>query len=319
MSSRQQTKKTHKLTTRVRAATAGALAFVSILALSACSGADFGQEKANGPITVVSSIGQWASLSRQLGGDKVKSQAVISNPNAEAHDYEPTTSDIGLIGRAEMVVVNGADYDAWASKAAEDNDRYMINVASLSKHKSGDNPHLWFSQQARVQAAKAITKTYQDLRPDEADYFAQRYDEWHQQEEKLNDQLHRIGQQVKATRFVATESAADYLAQDLQLVDATPTGFSQAIANESEPSPADIHQFELLLSSGEAKLLVFNDQEASAVSDQLVAAAERSSVPIVKVSEQMPARYQDLADWIGDLANSFARALQVDVEPVQVH
>ena len=35
-----------------------------------------------------------------------------------------------------------------------------------------------------------------------------------------------------------------YLADDLKMTDATPKGYAQASANESEPTPADIKDFQ---------------------------------------------------------------------------
>ena len=59
----------------------------------------------------------------------------------------------------------------------------------------------------------------------------------------------------------ATESVAEYLAGDLGLKDATPTGYMRATANESEPTPTDIKQFTDMLEAGKVGLLVVNIQE----------------------------------------------------------
>ncbi|RBP99848.1 metal ABC transporter solute-binding protein, Zn/Mn family [Bifidobacterium xylocopae] len=280
------------------------LAMALILPLAGCGAA----KSASGPISVVSGIGQWASMARQLGGDKVDARPVIANPNADAHDYEPTTQDIALIGRADLVVVNGAGYDAWAGKAADAAEVMSVNVADSSGHKSGDNPHLWFSSQARAKAARAISLAYQELRPADKDYFSHRYKLWQEGERDLSERMEQAAVRIGGGGYAATESAADYLAQDLGLSDRTPAGYLRAAANESEPSPADIQEFNGVLSSSQVKLLVFNDQEANEISRQLVSAADRAGLPVVRVSEQMPARFVNLEDWIGDLADAFGRA-----------
>ena len=47
------------------------------------------------------------------------------------------------------------------------------------------------------------------------------------------------------------------------MTDATPKGYAQASANESEPTPADIKDFQDTLKAGFIKMFVFNSQEAN--------------------------------------------------------
>lgn len=312
MQLRPVTRKFDRPSNLLRKSIAGTFALVLLFGLAACGNpTDTKGSASKGTIQVVTSIGQWSALAQQLGGDKVKSQPVINNPNADAHDYEPTTSDIGHIGRADLVIVNGAGYDSWASKAANTNEHKIVDIAASSGHKSGDNPHLWFSSQARKQAAQAITKAYQELLPEEEQYFSQQHARWQQSEQGLSNRLAQVKTKVGGSTYIATESAAYYLAEDIGLTDNTPVGFSQAVANESEPSPADIHSTEQLLLNKKVQLLIFNNQEASGVSNQLVSAAHTAALPVVQVSEQMPAEYHNLVDWIGSLLTEFEKAFDV--------
>ena len=44
--------------------------------------------------------------------------SIITNPDADPHDYEPTAADGRAIAGAQLVIVNGVGYDAWATKLA---------------------------------------------------------------------------------------------------------------------------------------------------------------------------------------------------------
>lgn len=292
--------------------TACMLTLALFLCLTGCtsSGSNSGTPSQD-TIQVLTSIRQWSALAQELGGDKVKAEPIINNPNADAHDYEPTTSDIGRIGRADIVIVNGANYDSWASKAAQTSESKLIDIAEVSGHKAGDNPHLWFSGEVRAKAAEMITRTYQEKLPDDKQYFAERYNASQQREQTLHERLNTTHKKISGLNYVASESVAFYLAQDLGLQDDTPVGFSQAVANESEPSATDIHAAQQLLLSKKAKLLIINTQEAGAVSDQLENAAHKADVPIVQISEQMPSQYHDLFDWISDLLKEFEAVTDV--------
>ncbi|MCH4210022.1 MAG: zinc ABC transporter substrate-binding protein [Bifidobacterium sp.] len=291
------------------AAATGAMA----LTVAACGGSDNASgsdaPKDGGTISVVASINQWASVAKDLGGSHVDVSSIMSNTNVEAHDYEPTTSDVAKISKAEVIVVNGADYDPWALKAAESAGATVVNAAEAGGVKEGDNPHVWFSAAVRRATADAITKAYQAADAKNRDEYATLNSTWQQGEQRLEDKIAAAAKTTKGLPYAATESVAWYLAGDLQMTDDTPKGYAQASANESEPTPADIKDFQNALGDGSIKLLVFNTQEADATTDQLVSAAKSGNVPIIELTEQMPKEYDNLLDWMGALVDKFDAAV----------
>src|ERR1051326_1255610 len=99
----------------------GALAAVAVAGLLAGCWTASGPRPAGpgGPgrkIIVVAAENFWGSIARQLGGDKVTEASIITNPDADPHDYEPTATDARTISMARLVVVNGIGYDPWAAK-----------------------------------------------------------------------------------------------------------------------------------------------------------------------------------------------------------
>src|SRR5437867_10273245 len=65
---------------------------------------------------VVAAENFWGSIAAQLGGDRVEVTVIIDNPNADPHDYEPTTADARSMATATLVIVNGVGYDPWADR-----------------------------------------------------------------------------------------------------------------------------------------------------------------------------------------------------------
>ena len=290
----------------------GAVAGLMMVAGAACgssnSGSDASDSNASSKISVIASINQWGSVAKELGGDNVDVTNIMSNTNVEAHDYEPTTQDVAKFGDAKVIVVNGADYDPWASKAAAATDAKVINAAQTNGIKEGDNPHVWFSADVRSKTADAITKAYQAADPDHKDDFTTLNKQWHQEEDDLESKISDASTTTKDMPYAATESVAWYLADDLQMTDATPKGYAQASANESEPTAADIKGFQDALAAGSIKMLVFNTQEADSVTDQITKAATSANVPIVELTEQMPKQYDSLIDWMSALVDKFAQS-----------
>ena len=293
---------------RVLALVVASAALFSVAACGSESSAK-SDAAASGKIEVVASINQWGSVAADLGGDHVEVTNIMTKTNVEAHDYEPTAQDIAKFGSAKVAVVNGADYDPWASKAAESTKAALIDASASAGIKEGDNPHVWFSAKVRSSTADAITAAYQKADPDHKDDYAEFNKQWHEKEDTLESKIKETSAKTAGLPYAATESVAWYLADDLGMTDATPTGYAQASANESEPTPSDIKAFQDALKDGKSiRMLVFNSQEANSTTDQITSAAKEANVPIVELTEQMPAEYSDLLDWMSALVDQFANA-----------
>ena len=264
----------------------------------------------SGKIEVVASINQWGSVAKDLGGSNVEVTNIMTKTNVEAHDYEPTSQDVAKFGTAKVAVVNGADYDPWATKAAQSTKATLVTAAETAGIKEGGNPHVWFSAKVRSNTADAITAAYQKADPSHKDDYAKFNKDWHAKEDQLESKIKDTSSKTENLPYAATESVAWYLADDLKMTDATPKGYAQASANESEPTPADIKDFQDTLKAGSIKMLVFNSQEATSTTDQITGAAKDASVPIVELTEQMPKQYTNLLDWMSALVDQFAAAVK---------
>lgn len=122
---------------------------------AAGSKSDSSSAASSGKIEVVASINQWGSVAKDLGGSNVEVTNIMTKTNVEAHDYEPTSQDVAKFGTAKVAVVNGADYDPWATKAAQSTKATLVTAAETAGIKEGDNPHVWFSAKVRSNTADA--------------------------------------------------------------------------------------------------------------------------------------------------------------------
>ncbi|WP_289098548.1 zinc ABC transporter substrate-binding protein [uncultured Bifidobacterium sp.] len=295
----------------MRAVLAALAGVATVAAVSACSTSDTANAgkgtgeggNGNAVITVIASSNQWGSLAKELGGDYVDVTSILNNTGTDAHDYEPTTNDISKIQNAQVAVVNGAGYDDWALKAAQQSSKTLVvDAADASGVKTGDNPHIWFSANARIKTADAITADYIKLQPAHKAQFEQLHKTWLDEEQQLDKDLKELAKDKGSKNYAAVESVAQYLAEDMGLTDVTPKGYKQASANESEPTPSDIKEFTDLLKKGDMRMFITNSQEPSEMNDQLVAAADSGNVPVVDVTEQMPDQYKSLHEWMRALA-----------------
>lgn len=286
-----------------------ALASVGMLASVAACGSGQSTSEKNGTIEVAASVNQWGTVAKALGGDNVNVTSIINSTNVDAHDYEPTTSDIAKLQKAQVIIVNGAGYDAWAVKATQTANATIVNAAEIGGVNDGENPHVWFSADVRKAVAQAITEAYEQADAAKKNDFDKMNDQWTAEENNVESKIAEVKQKTDGLAYAATESVASYLAEDMGLADATPTGYARATANESEPTPTDIKQFTDALKAGEIKLLVVNTQEESELTGKITDAAKSVEVPMVELTEQMPEQYDSLTAWMEGLVDAFSQAI----------
>ena len=248
-------------------------------------------------------------MAKTLGGDNVNVTSIINSTNVDAHDYEPTTSDIAKLQKAQVIIVNGAGYDAWAVKAAQSANVTIVNAAAVGGVNDGENPHVWFSADVRKAVAQAITEAYEQADAAKKSDFDKLHDQWKSEENNVESKIAEVKQKSDGLAYAATESVASYLAEDMGLTDATPSGYARATANESEPTPTDIKQFTDALKAGEIKLLVVNTQEESELTGKITNAAKSANVPMVELTEQMPEQYDSLTAWMESLVDAFSQVI----------
>lgn len=320
-----------------RRPTALALLAVSSLALAACGGGSGNQtatsqaDGANCPgdvLDVVVSVNQWGDVVKQLAGDCANVTTIINSTALDPHDYEPTTGDIASFEGADLVVVNGADYDHWASDAVANVSPApaVVDAAEVvgvegehsadsgeGEHADGDhgsvNPHLWYDPTYVTDVAAAVTKELSDLSPGAADYFAQQADAFTAALQPYDQELSALQGAASGKTYAATETVFDYTAAAVGLTDKTPEGYRAAASNESDPSPSDVAAFEAALADGSIDVLIYNTQTEGSVPEQLKAAAESAGVPVVDVTESVPDGQSSFVDWQLDQLKALATAL----------
>jgi zinc/manganese transport system substrate-binding protein len=274
----------------------GVLALALVVAV-ACGSQPSSQ---SGTVKVVAGENFWASIAAQVGGSKVSVHTVISDPNADPHEYETTTDDARAFAEADLVILNGAGYDAWGSKllaASPSNHRQEMDVAQLLGKRAGDNPHLWYDPAAVVKVADAITARYRSIDSADASYFDQQRTEFTKALEPYTSEISNIKQKYSAVPIGATESIFVYMAEALSLNLTTPPAFMDAIAEGNDPPAGAVAQFHDQVAGNQIKVLIFNVQTATAVTTNLKALAAAHHIPAVGVSETLHPQSAKFQDW----------------------
>ncbi|MFE2427630.1 metal ABC transporter solute-binding protein, Zn/Mn family [Streptomyces sp. NPDC059373] len=268
------------------ALTATACSTSSSTGSSASSGSGSGKT-----IQVVAAENFWGSIASQLGGNHVKVTSIISNPDADPHDYEPTAADARTVAGAQYTIVNGIGYDAWADKllAANPADgRTGLNVGDVVGIKPGGNPHRWYSPDNVHQVIEKITADYKKIDPaDAADFDTLKNTFETKTLAPYNQLISGIKTKYAGTPIGASESIVTPLADGLGLKMLTPDSFLGAISEGTDPTAKDKAAIDQQITDKKIKIYVYNSQNATPDVQAQVKAAKAKGIPVATVTETL--------------------------------
>ncbi len=265
------------------------------------------------PVDVVVSVDQWGDIVSELGGSCTDVTTILASSSVDPHDYEPSPGDAASFAGAKLVVVNGADYDHWASDLAATSAPAapVVSAAEVTQTPDGANPHLWYSPAAVTAVADAVTAELSTIAPAASGYFTEKRAAFTTTMAPYSTLIEKIKAGASGKSYGATESVFDYSAEALGLVNKTPQGYQRAAANESEPAPADIEAFRKALANKEIDVLIYNTQTEGSIPEQIRAAAEESGIPVVEVTETVAPGESTFVGWQDKQLTALAGALGV--------
>jgi zinc/manganese transport system substrate-binding protein len=252
-------------------------------------------------IQVVAAENFWGSLVSQIGGNKVHVLSIVSDPNADPHEYESNSADARSVSEANYVITNGAGYDSWADKllaASPNPKRQVLNVATLLGKKDGDNPHFWYSPSYVNRVTAQMTNNLISLDPKDASYYRANLALLKTKLSVYQDQINDIAQQFQGQKVAATEDIFAYLASATKLDLISPPDFIQAVAEGNDPPANSVATFQQQLTSGQVKLLVYNEQTVTPITTTMKRIAAEQNIPVVGVTETIQPPNASFEDWM---------------------
>jgi zinc/manganese transport system substrate-binding protein len=315
---------------RGRPAAAAITLAVAVLTIAACTapGATSGPSTAapgatdapgaptapvGGPrVPVVGTENFYADLLTRVGGTRVQVTSFIDDPNANPHTFESSPEDAAIVADAKLVIVNGLGYDDFMQQllgTAADPERRVIDVQDVLDLPDGANTHVWYDPAAMPKVAALVTQALAALEPGNAAYFQTREQAYLASLQPIAAKIAALKATYAGTPIAFTEDVAGYLTQQIGLVVKTPSGFARAIEQGTDPAPADLAAEQDLLTKKLVKVLVYNSQVVSPLTQQIHDLAQQNGIPIVGFSETVPPTYPGYAAWQLGQLDALGRAL----------
>ena len=270
--------------------------FVLFLSIAACSRAKTKTANATARgaavrIKIVAAENFYGNIASQLGGDRVSVKSIITNPNSDPHEYEPSVADGMAIAKADIVIKNGLQYDTWMNKmisATSRPGRIVITAGDIAPYRLPYNPHVWYGTDNVWAVAKAITAALEKQDPACKPLFEKNLARFGVSMEPIREKISKIRAGYAGTPAGLTETIFLYQTKPMGLHVLTPFGFEKAIAEGNDPSAADVAEANRQVDKKEIRILIYNSQAATPITKHLLDAARARGIPVVPVSETMP-------------------------------
>lgn len=222
----------------VAAATVGVLALV----LTACGASEAGRH--DRPV-VLTTFTVLADIARNVAGEHLTVES-ITKAGAEIHGYEPTPGDIKKASKADLILDNGLNLEAWFAQFVSDvrvphavvSDGVDPIGISEDAYQGKPNPHAWMSPRNAQIYVDNMVRAFEELSPQHAADFRANGERYKTELRKVHDELlgtlSALSPDERA--LVTCEGAFSYLARDAGLTEK----YIWAVNAEQQATPQQI-------------------------------------------------------------------------------
>ena len=270
-----------------------------------------GTARAGAVLRIVAAENMYGDIAGQIGGGLVSVTSILNNPNEDPHLFSASPSVARNLAGADIVIVNGADYDPWMGPLLAASDapgRVVMNVADLLGRKPGDNPHLWYDPQAVPELAARLAAALVAKDAANAAVYRQNGATLLASLAPLHARTAAMAKKYAGMPVTATEPVFGLMAQALGL-EMRNQRFQVAVMNGTEPAPSDVAAFEDDLRGRRVRALFYNAQVTDDLTATLLDLARQSGVPVVGVTETEPAG-MDYQAWMTSGLDGVDKALR---------
>lgn len=247
----------------------------------------------NGKIKITATTDFYGEVAKAVVGSKGDVTSIITNPNVDPHDYQASTKVAKETVGSKIVIANGIGYDGWMNNLVKDSSKvdYIKVGEDLMGKQNGDNPHLWYNPATMPKLANTIATKLGKLQPKNKAYFKKNAQKYIASLKPVNDkiaQLKQLAATKKNKEVYVSEPVFDYAleATGFKVGD---TQFENDTEKGVDPSPQTIRTMQNGIKNHKIAFFVFNKQVDSKTVNNLVALAKQKKVPVLPVTETLPA------------------------------
>jgi len=223
----------------------GTLLLLSVLGLTlAGCGRQADPEQVDARLQVVASVLPMADFARQVGGDRVRVEALVP-AGASPHTYDLTPAQMKAVARARVLILNGVGLEFWADKVVSSAGNPNLVVVTASDglkiiagdaDEPGGNPHTWLSPVNAMRQVEKICRALIQVDPAGSGVYRANADRFQRELRALDEEIRAAVAGFSTRKFIAFHAAWSYFAADYGLEE---TAVVERRPGQ-EPSPAEI-------------------------------------------------------------------------------
>ncbi|MCE3268439.1 MAG: cation transporter substrate-binding protein [Burkholderiales bacterium] len=262
-------------------------------------------------INIVAAENFYGQLAKEIGGNNVKVNSIISNPNADPHLFTTTSATSKEIVNAQVIIYNGANYDGWMEQILKSQKNLtVINVANLIQlNKPNINPHLWYKPDTMPKLALYLTNLFIKLDNKNKIQYSQNLAKFLKDNKQVQDNILNLRAKYAGVKVTATEPVFNYMTEAIGL-HMQGLDFQWKIMNNTEPSPKMLSAYLDLLKGHKIRLLFYNKQVIDSTTKNILAIAKKNGIPVVGITETMPQNIS-INSWLLDQLQQTEQALNM--------
>lgn len=184
-------------------------------------------------IKVTTSFYPLSYLVERIGGNAVF-VTNLTPVGSEPHDFEPSTRDIALLEKQDLIVLSGGGLEGYADKIAQNINTDKTTILLLGEQLMSDpkDPHVWLDPVLYSKQAEVVGAALMKLDPINAKMYTKNMKEMNEDLEKLNNDFMKGLANCKQRSIVTSHNAFGYLAKRYGLKQVALSGLSP----DEEPS-----------------------------------------------------------------------------------
>jgi zinc transport system substrate-binding protein len=195
-----------------------------------------------------------------VGGDKADVYSLIP-PGIEPHDWEPTSGDVAKVRNSDVLIINGAGFEGWASSIgarALVNTTQGLDLGMAEKDEEGRmgiNPHIWLDPVFAKHQVNIIRAALVRADPTNADYYNGNAAKFSSELDSLDASIRQELESCKKSDFISFHDAFKWFAKRYGLTQHS----IQGVSPEGEVLPQRIQEAVKLARSLGIKVIYSED------------------------------------------------------------
>ncbi|MEK4050724.1 metal ABC transporter substrate-binding protein [Bacillus pumilus] len=270
-----------------------ALFAIGLAACSSSTGTNASKGKADGKLTIYTTIFPIQDFTEKIGGSHVHAQSVYP-ANADAHSFEPSSKTMVEMAEGDAFIYSGTGAEAFADKTAstlkdqgvktvkaaegikllstkeehshEEGEDHESEAHDHDEHDHGDkDPHAWLDPVYAKQMAKNIKDTLVSLDPDHKDEYTKNYEKLKKDLQSLDQEFNTTLSKAKHKEILVSHAAYGYWEKRYGIEQISVLGLSAS----EEPSQKQLESIVQKAEKHHIQYVIFENNVSSKVSDTI--------------------------------------------------